>query len=341
MVRLVFTSALIPGFILAISRTDRGLVVVPLMVAALVLGAMLGECLLGLASGPGRVKLARRLLSAIRRCGSACFGVLVCTAAVCAAVALGFLVMAVRVGLEGEHGPAWLLISFEFAALAAGSSMLASANQPSADFVGRGAGWLVLRNIHSLTCASLWMVAVGLSAAALLHDERATVGAVVAVAVMLLGWGKIERDAAEVAIRRLATATGRALSRTQELTFSTGIDRVPARLAALEALNDVEVACLRRMRGGWFLATERSLVEPEILTVLRACCARLEVEPFRQSSDSATNSVFQSDPMTDAELEREVAVFIADLRRLVVQTPLRPEVRMPTGDAGLTVVAAA
>lgn len=243
-------------------------------------------------------------------------------------LAVGLLAVAVFQGQWSQSVESLLASAALVAAMALGVALMVRVAELPVVPLARISWWRELGNLQQLTHVAIAVTFVGTAVAFGLRDAGGAVIAMVGLATVLLGWGRADRIATDEGIRRLAEAADAVSAALRPLVTNPPAERDAVCEAihdvAISALAALELACFRHMRRGLAPAAPRYLVDIELLAVIRACKVALTSEPFEHVSAPLTAAAARMlSSMQRPQLEREVLVFVADLRRLATLAPDR------------------
>lgn len=166
--------------------------------------------------------------------------------------------------------------------------------------------------------------AVGLA----LRDAAGAAVAMVTLAVVLTGWVRTDAMSRDGAVRHLAEATTEVSAALRTLTVqvwnhSDVLSSSEGRDLLVE-LERLELACYREMRRGIALPTPRFVVDPEIVTMVRACVIKLAGRATGQWDDPFLMEISRElAGVRTTEFLLELDKFVSDLRQLVILGPRR------------------
>lgn len=183
--------------------------------------------------------------------------------------------------------------------------------------------------LRQFTGIALPLVFVGAVVALGLRDSRAVALAMVGLMAVLLGWARSDRVAADEAVRRFAEASDALADAMRPLVARSAAKDGAGSIAsgyrlAAAALDRLDLAGYRRMRGGLLPSTPHYLVDLELLAVIRACRIALVDGGLEHVMGPLTAAAAETlSLMSNGDIEREIAIFAGDVRRLVTLAPER------------------
>lgn len=298
------------------------------------LGAGLGPAILLLGvtdllnKGDNGVRRVARLLRVVRLTGWFLTIALVVLDLFLSLIAVGLLAGAVFQGQWSQSVESLLASAALVAGMALGIALMVRVAELPVVPLARISWWRELGNLQQLTHVAIAVTFVGTAVAFGLRDAGGAVIAMVGLATVLLGWGRADRIATDEGIRRLAEAADAVSAALRPLITNPPAERAAGGVAihgdVVSTLEALELACFRHMRRGLAPAAPRYLVDIELLAVIRACKVALTSEPLEHVSAPLTGAAARMlIAMDRPQLEREVLVFVADLRRLATLAPDR------------------
>lgn len=301
-------------------------------------GAGLGPAVLMLGvtdvlnTGDDRVRRVARLFRVVRIGALFLNTLLVVMELAAALAAVGLLGAAMLQGPWSQTVESLLASALVVATMAFGLTLLVRVAELPVVPLGRDRWWRELWTLRQVTNVAIAVTLVGAAVAFSLRDARGVAIAMVGLTTVLLGWAMADRTATDEAVRRLAEAADAVAAAFRPLVASSPCQYAVAGSEhlhhdAISALDALELAGYRHMRRGFVPSAPRYLVDAELLAVIRACKVALAAQSLEHVTAPLTTTVARALlRMKRPELEREILVFAADVRRLATLAPDRLEI---------------